>query len=113
MKTGFFISAFIFWFGSTSAMTPESYTPNTLNQVQEWVDQNVKYPEIAKTNKEEGVVYVEFEIHHGQISSTRIIQEAGPNLNKAALNIVQNLPSSLLKLTEKATYIMPIKFDLI
>lgn len=114
MKTGIFITALTFWFGleSAKAINMPAKT-NTGQQVQEWVAQHVKYPETAKQNKEEGIVYVEFQVEHGKVSSSRVLEEANPCLNDAALKVVQQLPSYLLKSTEKATFILPIKFNLI
>ncbi|MEZ4937320.1 MAG: TonB family protein [Crocinitomicaceae bacterium] len=114
MRTGFYITAFIFCFGVNSLQAKVcKQVENSISQVQEWVNQNVRYPEIAKQQKKEGIVFVEFEVSNGKIASSKIIQEADPSLNQAALNIVHNLPSDLLKSTEKAIYILPIKFDLI
>lgn len=87
--------------------------PISSQKIQNWVSEHIHYPELAKVNKEEGTVYVEFTVDQGKVENSKIIGHSTTILDEAALEMIQSLPSFLLPSIQKNTYIIPIKFDLI
>lgn len=86
MKTRIFISAAAFCFcqvkspvfGIGNLQSPKA------GQIHEWISEHIEYPEYAKSNKIEDIVYVSFDLENGKINSTQIVREEDPELIEAA-----------------------------
>jgi TonB family protein len=114
MKTTFFIGFLTFWWGVEKANASEiNRDPINTQSIQNWVNEHAKYPAAAKDNKEEGTVYVEFTVNEGEIQEPRVIHKADEILNKAALELIKDIPTRILMNTNDTKYILPIKYDLI
>ncbi len=65
-----------------------------LNRFQKWVQQNVKYPEIAIQNGIKGTVFVNFIIdQNGDISSIKILRGVDPSLDNEVIRVLESAPS--------------------
>lgn len=85
--------------------------------LKKYIDNNIKYPEIAAENGISGKVYVSFVIDkNGKVTDAEISRGVDPSLDKEALRIVNTLPRFIL--AEKngkkvdATYTVPVEFKL-
>lgn len=93
----------------------EGINPVTATQkMQHWIAMHAEYPADALTNKEEGTVYIAFEVSEaGLLENATVAQGISVNLDQAALNVVLQMPvSELIAGSEKygKSYIVPIKF---
>lgn len=113
MKKAIILILFSASFGVYGANTDVNYSVQGTQQLHNWISNNIEYPEKAKKDKLEGMVYVQFQIENGAVKESKVLKNAEPELDNAALEIIQKLPKQLLNSSEKATYILPIKFDLI
>ena len=84
--------------------------------IMEHIIANLDYPELARENNIEGTVYVEFVVNQkGYVSSVEIAR--GPDLlQKAAIKVVQSLPSFKPGTNHgkpvNVQYVLPIRFAL-
>jgi TonB family protein len=65
-----------------------------LKRFQKWVQQNVKYPEIAIQNGIKGTVFVNFIIdNNGVVSSIKIVRGVDPSLDNEVKRVLESAPS--------------------
>ena len=64
----------------------ETIKPVLKSKISEWINTHLSYPESARLNKEEGIVYVSFELSkNGNVIKVKIEQGISPSLNSEAL----------------------------
>ncbi len=69
------------------------YFPGGTKGLMKYISKHVDYPEEAKTNDVTGTVYLTFVVSKtGKVMNVKITKKADPLLNKAALDVVKNLP---------------------
>ncbi len=62
--------------------------------MQKFIAENIKYPVIAKENRVQGRVYVEFVVNEkGAVTNPRVMRGVDPNLDREALRVVQAMPN--------------------
>ena len=89
--------------------------PRKTSLISKWITENAIYPTVAAENAETGTVYVSFELVNGKIENAKVVEGVSEDLDKAALEMVQNVPASELselQPVENNTYILPIKFSI-
>jgi len=89
--------------------------PNLKSNIMTWVKQNLSYPTKAINNKEEGIVYVSFQIlENNKVANVVIEQGISKALNKEALEVVSQmvLPQTYNSETPEKRYVLPIKFTI-
>ena len=60
----------------------------------EYLKSNLKYPEVAKANGEEGTVYVVFEVSKdGSISEAEVLRGVSPTIDEEAIRVVKASPA--------------------
>lgn len=60
-----------------------------------YIQSNLIYPEVARRNNEEGIVYVEFIVtEKGKITATQILSGMTDVLNKEAIRVIEQFPDS-------------------
>lgn len=79
-----------------------------------WLADHAEYPANAEANREEGVVYVSFNVTpEGLVEEVMVEQGVSEDLDRAAVELVQQMPvHDLLPVTtgDNAHYVVPIKF---
>lgn len=79
--------------------------------------ENLVYPETAKANNEEGVVYVAFTIsENSQPENVEVLQGVSSSLDNAATEFVKNMSAEQVKENNfkvGTTYIIPVKFEIL
>ena len=59
-----------------------------------YVEENLKYPQLAKENKITGKVYVQFIVdYNGEVSSAKVIRGVDPLLNEEAIRVTKSSPT--------------------
>lgn len=88
--------------------------PKLITKVSSWVNKNVTYPKSAIENREEGIVYVSFQVVEGEIETVEVVGGVSEHLDAEALRILNSVPVSELgnAISEDKSYILPIKFVL-
>ncbi|MEA3446812.1 MAG: energy transducer TonB [Bacteroidota bacterium] len=86
-------------------------------ELRKHIAKNVKYPEIARENGIQGRVFISFVVSSkGKVTKVKIARGIDPALDKAAINVIKNLPNfSPGKQRGKAvrvSYTVPINFKL-
>jgi len=101
-----------------------SATPGSVNgkgepkkvSLKQWFNKNLSYPEKALENKEEGIVYVSFQINQdGKAINIEIEEGISESLNEKAIELVKEMPLDDLTVNgfeEGARYVLPVKFTL-
>lgn len=110
---------------TTVNTTPKVYSfveempefPEGEKVLQDFVNRNLVYPELEKTNKVQGTVMVRFLINEeGAVSDPTIIRGVSPGLDKEAVRIVKMLPNFTPGKQQgkpvKVYFHMPIRFKL-
>lgn len=79
-------------FGVSVVQTQPEY-PGGLASLQEFLIENMQYPEAAKPIKAKGLVYVGFKVtQQGKITDARILKSPDPTLDSEALRLVGIMP---------------------
>lgn len=77
---------------SAWALTPASF-PGGKDAEKEYITTNMKYPQVAKDNGIEGVVYVVFTVKaDGTIGNIKIKRMVDPDLEAEAIRLVKQMP---------------------
>ncbi|MEX1002200.1 MAG: TonB family protein [Crocinitomicaceae bacterium] len=111
MKT---IVVLIALFSLTASLANEGI-PKKRNTISSWLTENAVYPSAAVESREEGTVYLSFEIINGQVQNIVVLEGVSKVLDEAAIEMVKKIPASELQEdaeTEKNKYIIPIKFEI-
>lgn len=67
--------------------------PGGMKYFKRYIDKNLKYPELAKENKIEGVVVMQFVVEkNGDITSPRIVRRLEESLDSVAMNLIKGMP---------------------
>lgn len=75
------------------ALTPASF-PGGAEAEKEYIAKNMKYPQAAKDNGIEGVVYVVFTVKpDGSIGNIKIKRMVDPDLEGEAIRLVKQMPA--------------------
>lgn len=117
MKTIIITTLLALSFSTTQANASSIFDgndPKLITKVSSWVNNNVKYPKSAIENKEEGIVYVAFQVVEGEIQTVEVVGGVSEILDAEALRILNSVPVSELgnAIAEDKSYILPIKFVL-
>lgn len=68
--------------------------PSFRGNVNQWLNQNIIYPTVAKENGIEGKVIVQFVVgKDGSISNVKVTRGVDPSLDKEAVRVVSNMPN--------------------
>lgn len=91
--------------------------PGGEEALRNWLAENIRYPEEAKSDSIQGKVYVTFVINEqGKVTETKLARGASPALDKEALRVVKEMPAwqpGKHKGKEvKVSYTVPIDFKL-
>ncbi len=84
----------------------------------QFVYENIKYPEVARTNNVEGTVVVRFVIDElGKVQNAQVIRDIGADCGEAALAVVNMMEGKWLPGRQDGTvvpvqFILPVKFKL-
>jgi periplasmic protein TonB len=79
---------------SFDVVEQEATYPGGDEAMHAFIRENVKYPEEAVKNKEQGKVYVRFVIEKdGSVSNVRIARGVSPSLDAEAVRVVQAMPN--------------------
>lgn len=77
-----------------SAMAANPAFPGGDAAMQKYIEQNLKYPEAAKSNGIEGVINVAFTVKaDGSIGGIKIVRMVDPDLEQEAIRLVKNMPA--------------------
>ena len=91
-KTIFAIMAALSVCFSAMAITPASF-PGGKEAEQEYIQNNLQYPQAAKDNGIEGVVCVIFMVNaDGSIGNIKIKRMIDPDLESESIRLVKNMP---------------------
>jgi len=64
-----------------------------INKFREWVQRNVKYPDIAKENGIQGKVFVQFVVDNkGSVRDITILRGVDPSLDNAVIDLIDSSP---------------------
>ncbi|MCZ4693810.1 M56 family peptidase [Ancylomarina euxinus] len=67
--------------------------PGGEKALQTWINQNVKYPELAQKNGIEGRVYIGFVVNKvGGVDRVKVLRASSPSLDAEALRVVSAMP---------------------
>ena len=96
------------------ADVPPEY-PGGMQNMYDFLAENVKYPEIALTEGYQGKVYIRFVVNEdGSLSNFSIAKGAHSSLNEEALRVIQSMPNWIPGEHQgkpaKVSYTMPINF---
>ncbi|MCF8464578.1 MAG: energy transducer TonB [Flavobacteriales bacterium] len=85
--------------------------------LKEWIGKETAYPEEAKAEKIEGVVYVSYIVGtDGSVEAAKVVRGVNPALDTEALRVVNTLtgyaPGKQRGKAVRVQYILPIKFKL-
>jgi protein TonB len=62
--------------------------------MRKYIGKNIKYPNLARENKVEGTVYIQFVINqNGEISDTKILRGIGAGCDEEALRVIKKMPA--------------------
>ncbi|MFM8431413.1 MAG: energy transducer TonB [Bacteroidota bacterium] len=79
-------------FGVSVVQTQPEY-PGGLASLQQFLLENLQYPEAAKPIKAKGLVYVGFKVtHEGKLTDARILKSPDPTLDSEALRLISIMP---------------------
>lgn len=86
-------SIFIATIAMQAAVTPASY-PGGDAAMQEFIKENLKYPEMSKAMGIEGTVNVQFTVKpDGSVGSIKIVRMIDPDLEQEAIRLVKTMPA--------------------
>jgi TonB family protein len=91
--------------------------PGGMGELMKYLEENIRYPQLAKDLGVQGKVYVNFIVQKdGSISDIKILRGLPGGCNEEAIRVVQNMPNWIpAKQREKpinVSYNLPIKFTL-
>lgn len=91
--------------------------PGGLSALMKWLSLNVEYPEIAKKNKIEGKVIIQFIVEKdGSIGDAKILNSVDPYLDAEAIRVIKLLPNwkpgSNNGIPVRSYFNLPISFKL-
>jgi protein TonB len=62
--------------------------------MRKYIGKNIRYPNLARENKVEGTVYIQFVINqNGEISDTKILRGIGAGCDEEALRVIKKMPA--------------------
>lgn len=96
---------------------PAEDMPVFPGNVQKWVAQNVKYPQIAVENGIEGKVYIQFVIEKdGSVSNITVVRGVDAMIDKEAVRVISSMPKwqpgKQRGKAVRVSYTIPISFTL-
>ena len=83
----------------------------------DFIQENLKYPEMAKQKGVEGKVYVEFVItKHGKVEGVSVLKGIGSGCDKAATDLIKSMPEWMPGVQDNKAVnvkmVLPISFKL-
>lgn len=86
--------------------------PGGETALKKYVQENTRYPEIAKENGVEGIVVVGFMVTpEGELTGVKIVKFVDPDLEKEALRMVGGMPAWIPAEKEGSAIEAPAKVD--
>ncbi len=90
------------------------------NKLIRYIAMNLKYPQIAKENKTEGMCVIQFAVNKdGKIEDAKIVKDIGDGCGAEALRVVESMndlepwtPGKQKGKAVKVLYTLPIRYDL-
>ena len=68
--------------------------PGGESALKKYIEDNTRYPEIAKENGVEGIVVIEFLVAaDGNLNNLKVVKFIDPDLEKEALRVVSGMPA--------------------
>lgn len=91
--------------------------PGGPEKLLEYLNENLRYPEMARENDIQGRVYVQFVVEpDGSISNVEVIRSIGGGCDEEAVRLVQNMPKfkpgKMNGYPVRVQYTVPVKFML-
>lgn len=91
--------------------------PGGMKALMKYLDENINYPEAAKTQKVEGRVFVQFIVDpDGNINDTKILRGVSPALDAEAIRVISSMPKwnpgTQRGKNVRVRYTMPVNFSL-
>ncbi len=101
----------------TSSFTYVEQMPTPPYNINEYIAQNMHYPELARENGIEGKVVIEFIVNkNGSISDAKVVRGIGGGCDEEALRIINGMPAWKPGMQKGAPinvrYSLPIAFKL-
>ncbi|HRP89520.1 MAG TPA: energy transducer TonB [Edaphocola sp.] len=63
-------------------------------ELQRYLDANLKYPQKAKDAKKQGVVYISFTVtEEGKVTNAKVVRSIGLGCDEEALRLVEEMPN--------------------
>ena len=79
--------------GDTTVYVVADVQPEFNGNLNQWLGENIMYPEEAQQERIEGKVFVTFVVEKdGAVSQVRVVRSAHPILDAEALRVIQNMP---------------------
>jgi periplasmic protein TonB len=73
-----------------------SFQGGDANAFRTWIQQNLRYPEVAQENGIQGRVFVQFAVNSkGELVDAQVVRGVDPSLDKEALRVVNSSPKWL------------------
>ena len=91
--------------------------PGGQDQMVQFIQQNVQYPEISRENEVEGKVYIRFVVDiEGSLTDIKILKGVDEHIDAEALRVVQAMPKwspgTQKGKPVRVTFTLPINFKL-
>lgn len=101
----------------TTIMVVAEVAPQFEGNMNQWMGENIRYPEEAHSNQIEGRVFVSFVIEKdGSVSHVTVVRSAHPILDAEAVRVIQSMPKWKPAMSEGKTVrfsqTVPITFKL-
>ncbi|MFT6815543.1 MAG: protein TonB [Sphingobacteriales bacterium] len=85
--------------------------------MRKYIGKNIKYPNLARENKVEGTVYIQFVINqNGEISDVKILRGIGAGCDEEALRVIKKMPAwapgKQRGKPVRVQFTLPVKFKL-
>lgn len=91
--------------------------PGGDSELRKYINQNVKYPEIAKENGIQGRVFIQFVVNKkGRVEQVKVVRGVDPSLDKEAVRVIESLPpwkpGSQRGKAVRVSFTVPINYQL-
>lgn len=68
--------------------------PGGMTEYMKWLTRNLRYPDIAKSQKIQGKVVVQFIVNQdGTIADAKVVKSVNPHLDREAMRVIRMMPS--------------------
>ena len=68
--------------------------PGGMTEYMKWLTRNLRYPDIARSQKIQGKVVVQFIVNQdGTIADAKVVKSVNPHLDREAMRVIRMMPS--------------------